>query len=82
MIAAPRHDGPTRVGLVAGRRVGGAVARNRAKRRLRAVLDRTELPGSLDLVVIASPEVVDVPFGTLTRWLQDGLSRALARAAE
>ena len=35
VIAARRDGGPPRVGVAAGRRVGGAVQRNRAKRLLR-----------------------------------------------
>ena len=35
VVAARRDGGPPRVGVAAGRRVGGAVQRNRAKRLLR-----------------------------------------------
>ena len=39
MTCAPAGtDGPPRVAFVVGRRVGGAVARNRVRRRLRAVV--------------------------------------------
>ena len=34
----PHPDGPPRVAYAVGRRVGGAVARNRLRRRLRAVV--------------------------------------------
>lgn len=42
-----RSEGPTRVAYVAGRRVGSAVARNRAKRMMRE--------GSRDLVRLVGP---------------------------
>ena len=39
MTCAPAGtDGPPRVAYLVGRRVGGAVARNRVRRRLRAVV--------------------------------------------
>jgi len=66
------------VGLVAGRRVGGAVARNRAKRRLRAVLDRTELVDGMDYVVIATPSVGTVSFEALTGWVQQAIAATQA----
>lgn len=42
----------------ASRRVGSAVRRNRAKRRLRAVMRETALPEGVDLVVIARASAV------------------------
>ncbi len=63
-------EGPLpRVGIVAGRAVGAAVARNRAKRRIRGALDRVPLRSEEDYVVIASPEVNDVEFHRLVEWL-------------
>jgi ribonuclease P protein component len=47
---------PPRVGFVVSRTVGGAVVRNRTKRRLRALLAQRlgELPTGVDLVVRAN----------------------------
>ncbi len=44
-----------RLGITASRKVGNAVVRNRFKRRLRAWFrtNRSDLPGDVDLVVIA-----------------------------
>jgi len=39
LIASPNHMPLTRFGVAAGRQLGTAVRRNRAKRRLRAALD-------------------------------------------
>ena len=44
--------GPPRVTVVAGRKVGPAVDRNRVKRRLRAVLADLELRRATDYVVV------------------------------
>ena len=47
--------GYTRLGLSVSRKVGGAVVRNRWKRMLRETfrLIREQLPGGLDLVIVA-----------------------------
>ena len=61
------------MGVVAGRNVGNAVKRNRAKRRIREALHRVELKQDKDYVVIASPEVLDVTFGKLTSWISTAI---------
>jgi len=59
------EGGPGRATVVAGKRVGGAVQRNRAKRRLRALL-RAEPPAAgFDLVLVAAPPAVAVAFRDL-----------------
>jgi len=61
VLSVPRGseaaDGTSRLGLTVSRRVGGAVVRNRVKRRIREWFrSRCELLSSgLDLVVIARP---------------------------
>ena len=68
---------PVRVGFTASRKVGNAVARNRARRRLRAVaravLDHAE-PGN-DFVLIARPATVDRDYQALVTDLVAGLKR-------
>jgi ribonuclease P protein component len=61
-------DGP-RLAFVAGRAVGSAVRRNRAKRRLREAAMRVPLRASRDYVVIASGAVTEAPFEDLVAWL-------------
>jgi ribonuclease P protein component len=55
LVARPNEQKQTRVGVVAGRTVGNAVTRNRAKRVLRAavgVMQGSVQPG-WDLILIA-----------------------------
>jgi ribonuclease P protein component len=61
------EDRPPRVAVVAGRRVGTAVCRNRAKRRLRAILQSEGVPAGLDIVLVAKPLAVSAPFPLLVR---------------
>ncbi len=80
--AAPQPAGdasPTvRIGFTASRKVGIAVLRNRARRRLRAVVDRVmplhAVPGN-DYVVIARGETVTRPFTALVGDLETALRR-------
>ena len=69
-----------RFGLTASRKVGGAVARNRARRRLRAlareILPIAGRPGT-DYVLIARAETLNRPHAAL----RADLERALARLA-
>jgi ribonuclease P protein component len=67
LIGLPNTLGTDRLGVVASKRVGGAVVRNRAKRRLREIFrrDQPSRPStarSLDVVAIARRELVDAPF--------------------
>ena len=80
LVARPRDGGLPRVGLVVGRRVGGAVVRNRAKRRLRAALREVTLAEGTDYVVIATAVVATAPFRKLCGWVRDAISSALPRA--
>ena len=81
VVVHRRHGGLPRTGLVVGRRVGGAVVRNRAKRRLRAALREVTLAGATDYVVIATPVVATAPFEELCGWVRDAISSTLPRAS-
>jgi ribonuclease P protein component len=70
---------PLRLGLTASRKtVGGAVLRNRARRRLRAlaqeIIEPHVRPGH-DLVLIARERTVRLPFASLRADLTTGLKR-------
>jgi ribonuclease P protein component len=87
IVQIRRHDAeqhaapgePTlRVGYTASRKVGNAVARNRAKRRLRAAAAEVvagQAAPDHDVVLIAREETVRRPFADLV----GDVSRALAR---
>jgi len=67
----------TRFGLSTGRKLGGAVVRNRARRRLREAL-RVMAPSfqpGWDVLIIARPGIVDADHDTLV----GSLRRILAR---
>ena len=78
LYVAPNAGGPTRVGIVVGRRVGKAVARNRVKRRIReAVRARyAALPAGLDLVWIARPDSATAEYAALAAAVEQVLRRA------
>ena len=74
--------GPVRVGFVVGKPVGGAVVRNRTKRRLRALarpLLSQLLPGTR-VVVRANPPAAGAPTPVLERDLASALARAAGAA--
>ncbi|MFC7052443.1 ribonuclease P protein component [Hansschlegelia quercus] len=76
-------DALPRVGFTATKRVGGAVERNRMKRRMRAAareaLSDIARPGC-DYVVIARRAVLDAAFDRLLKDLKDAARRAHGRA--
>lgn len=79
--ALVREDaGHARWTVSASRRVGSAVVRNRAKRRLRAVLRQTDLPEAMDLVLLARPGAGTCPFGELREEVETLIGRARERA--
>ena len=71
-----------RYGITASRKVGNAVARNRAKRRLRAaaneVLPVSGRPG-YDIVLIARTATLDRPFADLKTDLATGIAKLTAK---
>jgi ribonuclease P protein component len=76
--ARPDED-PARWTVVAGRKVGNAVQRNRAKRRIRAVLQGLTLPAGMDLVVVARSSAQTVPFSELQREVGELVAKAASK---
>jgi ribonuclease P protein component len=70
VIGSPSETSSIRVGFVAGKKVGNAVARNRAKRRLREAARRVHLKPGTTYVIIADRRVVDAPFASIVCWIE------------
>ena len=69
-VIVTRDGRAPEVGIVASRkRVGPAVARNRARRRIRAALGQVTLPEG-SYIVIAGQAVLTAPFERLVGWLE------------
>lgn len=76
-------DDPPRIGFTVTKRVGGAVERNRMKRRLRAAARAALAPEArrgCDYVLVARRAVLDAPFERLLRDLGEAVRRAHGRA--
>jgi len=72
-VIVARDERAPEVGIVASkRRVGSAVDRNRAKRRIRAALGHVTLSEG-SYIVVASRRVLTAPFGELVGWLETAM---------
>jgi ribonuclease P protein component len=77
LVVAPGDAGRARLGLAASRRIGGAVQRNRAKRRLRECFRTQARLAALDVVALpkgglnaAAPEDVRTEYRRLLEQLR------------
>jgi ribonuclease P protein component len=73
----------TRLGVVASKRVGGAVERNRCKRLVREVFRRhaASFPRAMDVVVVARPGAHELSFVAAEAELCAALPQLVRRAA-
>jgi ribonuclease P protein component len=78
LIVAPNGLPQVRVGVAAGRSVGKAVQRNKAKRRLREIMRPLLplLPPGYDLMLIARKPMADAPFAAIRTAVVSLLRRA------
>ena len=80
LYAAPGPDpqGRPRSGFIAGKRVGGAVERNLARRRLREAVRAVlpTIPPGWDLLWIARPSIAGSEYGRISAAVQECLRRA------
>lgn len=72
VLGLPNAVGRDRLGIIASRRLGGAVVRNRAKRRVREAFRRRQPDQAtqrglrpFDFVVIPRRDIVDAPFAAV-----------------
>lgn len=73
----PAAAGPVRAGFIVGRAVGGAVLRNRTRRRLRHLVSArlAQLPAGCTLVLRALPAAAAASSAALAADLDHGLAR-------
>ena len=69
LYARPNRMGVNRVGITTGKKLGHAVVRNRARRRLREVyrLNESLFKPGYDIVVVARARCVSADFQKLTK---------------
>lgn len=82
VLMAANDAGRPRLGLVASRKLGDAVRRNRAKRLIREVFRQTPpLPGrqGIDVVVIPRRELFDADYSSLESELRGAIRRGASR---
>ncbi len=81
LLVSPNALGAPRMGFTVSRKVGNAVARNRARRRLReaARIAIGEAPLAADHVWIARPMPDEQPFSELVRDARRAVGTARAR---
>ncbi len=78
LVYARSRNASVRIGFSVSKRVGNAVQRNRAKRRMRAALTPMlqSISGGFNVIFIARPEVLDAPFPELSKEMESLLKRA------
>jgi ribonuclease P protein component len=84
VLMTPNTWGRARLGIVASRKLGDAVRRNRAKRVLREVFRRTAAfagPNGVDIVVIPRRELLDAAYPSLDTDFRGTVNRCAARLA-
>ena len=72
-VLAVENSGPVRAGFVTSRRLGGAVMRNRVRRRLRGIVRQHQhlVRGDLWMVLIARPDAANASYRALEdEWLR------------
>jgi ribonuclease P protein component len=81
LLTAPNGTSRTRLGIVASRKLGNAVHRNRAKRLIREIFRQTPLPSEqgVDIVVIPRRELFDAAYSSLESDFRTTLRRSVAR---
>jgi ribonuclease P protein component len=82
LLLSPNDTGHARLGIVASRKLGDAVRRNRAKRLIREVFRNTTPPTGqqgLDVVVIPRREIFNATFSSFESDFRGALGRGAAR---
>jgi ribonuclease P protein component len=84
VLMVPNTSQAARLGIVASRKLGDAVRRNRAKRLVREIFRRVPpLPGTtgIDIVVIPRRELFEAAYASLDTDFRGAVKRCAARLA-
>ena len=82
LLVAPGQSSRKRLGIVASRKLGDSVRRNRAKRLIREIFRRSaqhDDSTGADVVVIPRKELFDATYPSLEEDFQGALARGMAR---
>ena len=81
VVVLPNGLAVSRLGLAASKKLGDAVRRNRARRRVREVFRRNKPVPGYDIVVIPRRELLDAEFASLEADYRAVLRRRIGRHA-
>lgn len=79
----PNNRCYNRLGITAGKKIGNAVCRNRAKRVIRQAYRETEtlMPVGIDMIIVARADILKIKSTALTGYLQNQGVRKIKAAA-
>jgi ribonuclease P protein component len=71
----PNELGRKRLGIIASKKIGNAVARNRAKRKIRETFRQIKhrIEPALDIVIVSGKDVVKLPYRVIEKELSNAL---------
>jgi ribonuclease P protein component len=75
IFSLPNELGRKRLGIIASKKIGNAVARNRAKRIIREIFRQIKhrIEPALDIVIISGKDVVKLPYRVIEKELSNAL---------
>ena len=75
IFSIPNGLDKKRLGIIASKKIGNAVARNRAKRRIREIFRQIKhrMEPALDIVVISGKDMVTLPYRVIEKKLSNAL---------
>ncbi len=78
LVYVKSRNETVRIGFSVSKRIGNAVHRNRAKRRMRAGLTPMlpHIAGGFNVIFVAKPDVLEAPFSELQKQMETLLRRA------